>query len=138
MMSQDVGYAEVHSIDGLVCSVSPELSVAAGEPLSLLLFRFNGGRLSAVLFAFDQSSYTALSTGFREKYGEPQKKSAIEYQNIFGARWDGELLTWTHGTQGIVLHEGGDKGPAWTKGDPGFAVIYDQSLFPAKVVPKDV
>jgi hypothetical protein len=132
---QDDGVDWIH---GMVCGVSERQSVAAGIPLEMLLFKFNGGKLSGILFVYESSGFANVSSGFAEKYGAGTEVSAVEYQNIFGAKWSGNVLRWKQGTQQIVLTEGSDQVAWWTKGIPGFGALYDETLFDKpKPVPKD-
>lgn len=102
--------------DEVACNVSPGEAnpdglVIGGNKARTVLYRFYKEKLYRIDISISDAFYPAVSQAFREKYGEPAKVLSHEYQNGYGARWNGEILAWKAGGQGIIMLEGPGNGP---------------------------
>lgn len=130
------------SLDGqmreseIVCSMSwaseptDELNIV-GLHVQSILYRFRHSLLYQVDITFDSWLYPAISKAFIEKYGTPEKQGTENYQNVFGARWTGNNLSWRNDRQQwIAIVEGPGNGPGQDSANGGMAIIEDGSLAP--------
>lgn len=83
----------------------------AGQRLAEVSYRFYKGRLFQIQIQFNSSGYSNVKEAFIAKYGPVTETEYKDYQNGFGAHWQGELSTWRRGTQMIEVMEGPDTGP---------------------------
>jgi hypothetical protein len=117
----------------------------AGQSFAEVSYRFYKGRLFQIQIQFNSSGYFQVKEAFVAKYGSVSETGHMDYQNGFGAHWQGETSIWRHGTQAIVVMEGPDNGPGQDGCDfrntetgkclvPKFdasAVLRDKSLTPS-------
>jgi hypothetical protein len=61
-------------------------------------------RISATFYA---SSFTAMQEALGSKYGAPVSTISVEYQNSFGAKFAGHIVSWDNGVSTIILREYG-------------------------------
>jgi hypothetical protein len=90
---------------------NPEGRTVAGEKAINLHYRFVQGKLYGIHMWFVTSEMPAILSAFSQKYGSPQEVSAENFQNGFGATWQGEVYTWRHDSQIIKLRMGSGRGP---------------------------
>jgi hypothetical protein len=112
---------------------NPNVLKIGSTSVNGVAYLFLNARLYKVVIMGNPEVFTNLKDAFTSRFGEPAATSSDEYQNAFGARWQGANLAWTKGSQAITLHEGSGNGPAQTS---MLSVTYeDQSLepVPAKV-----
>jgi hypothetical protein len=122
----------------------------AGQIFALVQYVFYKGRLFQIESHFPSSGYTAVRDAFVMKYGPVDERRYSDYQNGFGANWQGEVSIWRKGSQTIVVMEGPDNGPAqdgcyYQSPDSGkclvpktdaSAILRDDSMAPATSSPK--
>jgi len=95
--------------DEIVCpEENPQF---AGQLFAKVRYRFYKGRLFQIESQFGSSGYSQVKEAFIAKYGPVTETGFKDYQNGFGARWQGEISIWRHGSQAIVVMEGPDNGP---------------------------
>jgi hypothetical protein len=134
--------------DEVVCpEQDPEF---AGLRYAQVRYRFYKGRLYQIESQFRSSGYFQVKAAFISKYGSVSETRSMDYQNGFGAHWQGEVSIWRDGSEAIVVMEGPDNGPGqddcdFRSPDSGnclvpktnaSAVLRDNSLAPAKAVAK--
>jgi len=83
----------------------------AGQFFAQVRYRFYKGRLFQIESQFGSSGYSHVKEAFIAKYGPVTETGYKDYQNGFGAHWQGETSIWRHGTQMIAVTEGPDNGP---------------------------
>jgi hypothetical protein len=94
-------------------------------------YQFLNGKLYKVTISCWSRVFAKLEEAFETKYGQPTATSTENFQNAYGARWNGANFAWTKGSQVITLHEGSGNGPAQ---DENSSVTYeDHSLEPVVV-----
>lgn len=62
-------------------------------------------RISAAFFNYGGVNFKAMRKALTEKYGAPAKEIPTEYQNPFGAKLAGLMVTWDNGVSTIELTE---------------------------------
>jgi hypothetical protein len=123
------------------CDVSPgvanpEGKDIAGEKVARVDYRFMNGRLYRISMPFASVHYAGIRGAFIQRYGSPTRSSDESFQNAYGARWTGEILVWSQGSQSIVLREGSQDGPAQNRFEAlgsSTASFEDTSLAPQNV-----
>jgi len=72
-------------------------------------FYFFQSRLYGISAAFVNhgSEFRAMLEAFTGKYGQPTSQEMRDYQNSFGAKFTGRIITWDNGVSRIVLTEFG-------------------------------
>lgn len=103
------------SFEGINCSVDlPESDFVdcsfrngtiAGKPAKMLTYKFVGRLLFEIAVTFDRSHYGEVRAAFAQKFGEPKDAKVKEYQNAFGATFQGEVSLWNNGLSSIMLTE---------------------------------
>ena len=83
----------------------------AGQFFAKVRYLFYKGRLFHIESIFGSSGYSQVKEAFIAKYGPVNETRYSDYQNGFGAHWQGEISIWHHGTQEIEVKEGPDNGP---------------------------
>ena len=83
----------------------------AGLWYAQVRYRFFKGRLYQVESTFGSADYPQAKEAFIAKYGPVNETRQMDYENSFGARWQGEVSLWRHGSEAIVMMEGPDNGP---------------------------
>jgi hypothetical protein len=53
----------------------------------------------------DQSDFGKVQAAIKAKYGEPASENANEYQNAFGAKFEGTMSAWRNNTSFILAIE---------------------------------
>jgi hypothetical protein len=70
-------------------------------------FDFYQGKLYRISGTFYASSFTAMQEALTGKYGAPSSVTAVDYQNAFGAKFTGSVLTWDNSLSTITLRQYG-------------------------------
>jgi hypothetical protein len=96
-------------------------------------YQFLGGKLYKVNIMCWSEVFTNLKEAFATKYGQPNATSTEDFQNAYGARWDGATFAWTKGSQAIALREGSGNGPAQDSKNSSSVTYEDYSLEPVAV-----
>jgi hypothetical protein len=67
-------------------------------------------RISAAFVNYGGTNFKSMIEAFTTKYGTPTSQENREYQNAFGAKFTGRIVTWDNSTSTIVISEiGADK-----------------------------
>ena len=67
-------------------------------------------RLSSFYFVISAADYSGVRAALEQKFGKPASVESKTYQNGYGAKFQGEYVTWTNGISTIALEEmGSDK-----------------------------
>lgn len=90
---------------GLVNCMIPSKTTIANRPTQFHLFKFVDQGLYEIMLVIDHLDYLTVREALSSKYGEPHSKSTKEYQNAFGARFQGEVLIWDNEVSAIQLLE---------------------------------
>jgi hypothetical protein len=113
---------------------SPDVLKIGAATASGVVYQFLNGQLYKIVILSSVAMVKDLKDAFAAKYGEPTTAAPDDYQNGYGARWTGANFVWTHGSQGIILHEGSANGPAQERTNYDSSVTYeDHSLEPVPV-----
>jgi hypothetical protein len=70
-------------------------------------FDFYQDRLYRISATFYASRFTAMQEALTGKYGTPSSITAVDYQNTFGAKFTGSVVTWDNGTSVLTLRQYG-------------------------------
>ena len=68
-------------------------------------FEFYQGTLYKFSAAFPSSGFSLMRSAFEKKYGTPAKVDVHEYQNGYGAKYQGAVVVWDNGVSRIELME---------------------------------
>jgi len=77
----------------------------AGIKTDTHLYSFIDGRLYLITYSFAQSGFSRVKEAMEGVYGEAKSATTKEYQNLFGAKFDGVICMWDNGVSGILLAE---------------------------------
>ena len=68
---------------------------------------FNGKlyRISAAFLNYGGTNFASMRDAFISKFGPATKDDVVEYNNAFGVKFSGHVLTWDNGVSTIVLTE---------------------------------
>jgi hypothetical protein len=77
----------------------------AGVKTDFHLYRFVDERLYRIEYLFPHSGFSEIREAMVVTYGKPRDVTTKEYQNSFGAKFDGVICTWDNGTSRIILME---------------------------------
>lgn len=72
----------------------------ANVPVSDQMFRFIDGNLFRIDIVFDDKSFDTVRSAFEDKYGPPYASETKNYQNGFGADFEGKNILWQNGCIG--------------------------------------
>jgi hypothetical protein len=70
-------------------------------------FEFYQNKLYRISATFYASRFAAMQEALAEKYGPPSSATSVEYQNAFGAKFTGSVVTWDNGVSTITLRQYG-------------------------------
>ncbi len=70
-----------------------------------LYYNFVDGKLFMINGSFSQSDFKTVEQAFIEKFGPPKSRTVEQFQNAFGAKFDGVTEGWENGVSSIILHE---------------------------------
>jgi len=70
-------------------------------------FDFYQDKMYRVSATFYASRFTAMQEALTGKYGTPSSITAVEYQNAFGAKFTGSVVTWDNNVSTITLRQYG-------------------------------
>jgi hypothetical protein len=70
-------------------------------------FDFYQGKLYRISATFYASRFSAMQEAMTGKYGAPSSVAAVEYQNSFGVKTIGGVVTWDDGMSTITLRQVG-------------------------------
>lgn len=100
---------------GIVCGTThfpfeenqnpPSFPTIGGVKADFFVYQFVDNRLYEILITIDHKNYGKVISGVKEKYGEPSTSRTETYQNGFGAKFDGEILTWANSVSDITVLE---------------------------------
>jgi hypothetical protein len=68
-------------------------------------FDFYQGKLYQISATFYSSRFTAMQEALTGKYGTPSSVTAVDYQNAFGAKFTGNVVTWENRVSTISLRQ---------------------------------
>jgi hypothetical protein len=105
----------------------------AGITAVQVIYNFYSGKLYAIQIAVNAADYKVARDAFIAKYGAGFSRSSQDFENGFGARWDGEILLWRSGGQAIEMKEGSANGPGQDSHDaahPSVIAFVDSAFAP--------
>lgn len=77
----------------------------AGVAAELYIYQFVEGKLYEITIFFPHDGFQQVLDALKAKYGEPKSKDTRTYQNLFGAKFHGDVLLWTNLVSEISLFE---------------------------------
>lgn len=83
-------------------------------------FDFYQGKLYQLSATFYASRFTAMQEALTGKYGTPSSITVIDYQNTFGAKADGSVVTWDNSVSTITLRQYGSGSVEYS----GLAIVH--------------
>jgi hypothetical protein len=111
-------------------AINPDGKVVAGFVVESVTYHFFENKLAAITMDFAPAVYEKIRSAFAEKYGKPSKVVHEDFQNGFGANWQGEVALWEQGTENVLLREGSGNGPAQNHWSPtSSATFFDSTLY---------
>lgn len=72
-----------------------ERNTYGGIPPRSMTASFKDDKLTQVLIAFTNGHYDALTSALITRFGQPSSRAHDVMQNLMGAKFDNEVLTWT-------------------------------------------
>lgn len=70
-----------------------------------LYYSFVDGKLWMIRGTFQQRDFQTVEAAFVGKFGVPKSKTVRQYQNAFGAKFDGTVEEWDNGVSEVTLFE---------------------------------
>jgi hypothetical protein len=70
-------------------------------------FDFYQDKLYQISAMFDAQRFSTMQEALTGKYGPPSSVTPVEYQNGFGAKFTGSVLSWDNGVSTIILRQYG-------------------------------
>jgi len=70
-------------------------------------FDFYQNKLYRISATFYAVRFTAMQEALTGKYGTPSSVTAVDYQNTFGAKFTGSVVTWDNSVSAITLSQFG-------------------------------
>jgi hypothetical protein len=77
----------------------------AGVKADTFVYKFIDERLYEIVISIDHDDYDTVIDAAEKKYGEPITAKTETYQNGFGAKFDGDVLTWANSASTITVLE---------------------------------
>lgn len=79
----------------------------ANVPVSYQVFYFVDGKLFKIEIIFNEKDFEVVRAAFEDKYHSPAKSETKNYQNGFGASFEGKNLTWQNDASIIIMRQFG-------------------------------
>jgi hypothetical protein len=83
----------------------PNFPTIAGVRANIYSYSFFNGQLYEITILFHQPNYAQVADALKTKYGNPNSSETQSYQNGFGVKFQGDVLTWKNEVSAMVLTE---------------------------------
>jgi len=83
----------------------PNRPTIAGVAATLYVHKFVDGRLYQITVTIEQDDFPKLAAALKEKFGEPTLKRTETHQNRFGAKFEGDLVSWENAVSELFIQE---------------------------------